>query len=208
MRPVKGFERPAVQWVMVAACVLLTVLLMLSTLSVRRSARQVDELLDAQRATRTEQDSLETQLARERAARESFSLELARLRAQQPADSGAATPTVTLVPPVSRAGTPPDPIFAAPERGQAIELRLMLPAAVTGRYADFQIAGRDWSTGRSLWSTAVGTAGTIDGRRAVIAHITGEMLKPGTYEIVVTGTSDPAVAPEPIAAYELSVKAP
>ena len=195
-----------VQWVVVAACALLTALLTLSTVSVRRTARQVDELLDAQRASRTEQDSLEAQLARARAAREAFSLELARLRAQQPpGDAAAPTPTVTLVPPATRGALPPDPTLTAPQRDQTIELRLVLPAGVTGRYSEFQIAARDWSTGRALWSTAAGTAGTVDGRRAVIAHITGGMLKPGTYEIVVTGSSDPAMAPEPIAAYEIGV---
>ena len=207
MRPVKGFEHPTVQWVVLAACVLLTALLMLSTVSVRRSARQVEELLEAQRASRTDQDSLQAQFARERAAREAFSLELARLRAQQPSDGAApSTPTVTLVSPGTRGALPPDPTITAPERDQTIELRLVLPAAVTGRYAEFQIVARDWSNGRSLWSTTAGTAGTADGRRAVIAHITGEMLRPRAYEVVVTGNSEPSAASEAIAVYEVGVR--
>ena len=207
MRPVTGLERPVLQWMLVAACVVLTGLLAVTAASVRGKARQIQELLDAQRASRSDVDALHAQLARERAAREAFSVELARLRAQQPEAAGPALiPTFTLVPPTARRGSPPDPTLTAPENTQTIELRLVLPNGVTARYGEFQIAARDWSTGQTRWTTTAGMSGMVDGRRAVTAHITGEMLKAGTYEVVLTRSADVASAPEPIAVYELGIR--
>jgi hypothetical protein len=97
-------------------------------------------------------------------------------------------------------------MLTSPERTQTIELRLVLPNGPAGRYSEFQIAARDWSTGRPRWSTAAGLSSIVDGRRAVVAHITGEMLRPGTYEVVLTGSADSASTPEPIAAYEMGIR--
>jgi hypothetical protein len=207
VRPVKGFERPLIQWMVVAGCVLLVAILASATFSVRRTTAQVGELVESQRVCRSEQDVLHAQLAKERAAREAFSLELARVRAQQGTDdtTPAETPTLTLAPPKDRGAVPPGESLTAPERGQTIQLRLLLPPNVTVKNGGFQVAARDWSTGLALWSTAAATTATVDGRRAVIAHVTGEMLRPGSYEVTVTGARSADEAPEPIAVYEVTI---
>jgi hypothetical protein len=207
VRPVKGFERPLLQWMVVAGCVLLVAMLVSATLSVRRTTAQVGELLESQRVCRSEQDALHAQLAKERAAREAFSLELARVRAQQGSEDTkpAETPSLTLVPPKDRGAVPPGESLVAPERGQTIQLRLLLPPKVAVKNGAFQVAARDWSTGLAMWSTAAATTDTVDGRRAVVAHVTGEMLRPGSYEVTVTGAGSAGEAPEPIAIYEVTV---
>lgn len=188
----------------VAACVLLVAMLVSTTVSVRRTTAQAGELLESQRACRSEQDALHAQLAKERAAREAFSLELARVRAQQETGENTSeeTPTLTLVPPKERGPVPPVESLSAPERAQTVQVRLLLPAKMAVKNGEFQIAARDWSTGRALWSTAAATTATVDGRRAVIAHVTGEMLGKGSYELTVT---HPEMPTEAIAVYEVTV---
>lgn len=206
MRAVKGLDRPAVQWMVIAASVLLAALLAAATLSVRDRTTRIEDLLESHGACRSDLEVLEAQLSKERAAREAFSLELARVRAQQGSGDAASqdTPTLTLVPPAERGPVPPDARAAAPARAQAIQLRLVLPADVVVDEGGFRIAARDWATGRALWSTVRGTTGTVDGRRALIAHVTGEMLGPGSYELTVTAGAS-ADTPEPIAVYEVTV---
>ena len=208
VQPLKGFEKPLLQWAVVAASVVLVVLLASATLSLRRAQNELRAAGEAQRACEGDLRAVEEQLSKERAAREAFSLELARVRAQQGSSATAIAdvPTLTLVPPADRKPVPPAPALAAPEPALSIQLRLLLPPNVNLKQREFQIAARDWSTGRELWSTAHAASGMVDGRRAAIAHVTGEMLKPGSYELVITASGDSGTAPEPIASYELTVE--
>ena len=206
MRPVTGLERPVGQWALVAGCFVLIGLLAGATVTIWRERAHVERLLAAQHTARTELTSRERELTRERAAREAFSLELARMRAQQsPAgvESAAGVPTLTLVPTDKPRPLPPEPTVTAPERSQTVLLRLVLPAGVTVQDGEFQVAARDWSTGRSVWSTGAARTATVEGRRAVLAHISGEMLGPGAYEVVLTTG---AASPAPIAVYEVGVR--
>lgn len=209
MRTVKGLEKPIVQWTVVAGSVLLAVLLGSATLSMRARNSEIEALVESQRACRADREALEAQLARERAAREAFSLELGRLRARQGSADAAnpqspasqEPPTLTLEPPARRGPVPPEATVAAPARAQAVQVRLILPANVTADKDRLTITARDWATGRTLWSTAQAAPGAVNGRRALIAHVTGEMLPPGSYELIVT----PSAPAEAVAVYEVTV---
>ena len=74
MRPVRGLDRPLVQWALVAGCVASIGLLAGATIMIWRTTAQLDRLVAAQHTARTELTSLERELTRERAAREAFSL--------------------------------------------------------------------------------------------------------------------------------------
>lgn len=205
MKPINGLERPVVQWVVIAGALVLMVLLALTTLTVRRTRGQIDELLAAQGALRADNEALDAQAARERSAREAFELEVTRLRARgAPAEARAEAPTLTLRPPETRGPKPPEPTVRAPDRTQVIQLRLVLPTTSAAAEGPFEIMARDWSSGRAVWTVTVGKIPpTIHAERALVAYITGEMLAPGAYEIVVRMAG--AAAPEPVASYEVSV---
>jgi len=208
MRPVKGLDNPLVQWVLLAGCLAVTALLVLQTRSMQRMSRQVDDLLAAEREATDERQSLEAQLARERATREALSLEIARLRARLPEGEAAAgeAATLTLVPPGNRGATPPEPTVEAPDRAQIVELRLLMPDAVGDEFKDFRISARDWSTGLVRWSRAGVPLAVVEGRRAIVLYVTGEMLAPGAYELSVTPISNGTDASEPVASFEVGVR--
>lgn len=208
MRPVNGLDRPLVQWLLLAGCLGLTALLASQTRSMQSANRQIDELVAAEREATDGLQSLEAELARERAAREALSLEIGRLRARLPeAATAAGEPaTLTLAPPVSRAATVPEPTVEAPDRAQIIELRLLMPDTAGDALGDFTIAARDWSTGHVRWSRADVPLVVLDGRKAVVLYVSGEMFPPGAYEVMVTPTSSGTEAPEPVASFEVAVR--
>ncbi len=208
MRPVKGLDKPLVQWFLLAACAVMTILIVLAARSVERATRQVDDLVAGQKTAAVDRQSLEEQLTRERATREALALEIARLRARQGpgTPSGSEIPTLTLAPPASRGAGPPEPTVAEPGRAQLIELRLLMPETVGDTVKTCQIIARDWSTGQPRWSRADVPVADIDGRRAAVAYVTGEMFAPGAYELLVTPTVSDTGASEPTVSFEVGVR--
>src|SRR3954447_4063711 len=203
MRGVRGFERPALQWIFVALALVLMVIATGEALGLRRSRSVIAELRAADLNSRMERQQLETALAREQAARESFALELGRVRGSV-STSAASEPTLTLTPIVTRRATPPDPTVAAPAPAQSILLRLLVPGSRTRSTDRYVVAVRTWSKGDVVWSRSDLRASTIDRKSAVTARLTGDVFAPGAYEIRLTNTPEDG-PPADVAFYEVAI---
>jgi hypothetical protein len=201
MRPVSGFERPGLQWLFVAFALVLIAVAATEAVAVRRARWERTSLRAAELNQRVELDQLRAQAARERAARESFALELARERRRGAAPS---QPTLTLSPLSKRGAHPPEPTVGKPADDQSIQLRLLLPReneAAAGRYT---IVIRTWSGGDLVWSRGGLQSTTIDKTRMVACFITGDVFAPGAYEIALTRAS--ADKGGDVAAYEVAIR--
>lgn len=201
MRAVRGFDRPAIQWLFVALACGLVVAGALATLALWRTRGELAALHAERLQARTAVQTLEARVAREAAARESLALELARLRGS--AAAVAAPPTLTMLPADTRAAVPPPAAVDAPGAAVAIELRLMLPTGSPMSPGPYHITLRHWSTGEVLWTRADIPPGRVNGRPAAVALITGDLLRPGSYEFLLRTA---AVTGAEIASYELSVR--
>jgi hypothetical protein len=205
MRPISGFERPALQWLFVA----LSVALMLATAGAawfaRRAMAEGQAARTREEGGRLERQHLEAQLARERSAREALALQLGRVRAEGDSrDMGRGLPTLTLTPLAARGASPPAATVAPQHATQIVELRLVLPSGVT-QHSRFEIMWRDWSTGTLVWSRGGLAPASVDGRPGVTAFVTGDVIRMGAYEIQWSGTTLEG-RKEEVAAYELGVK--
>jgi hypothetical protein len=203
MRPVSGFERPGLQWLFVAMAVVLVGLAAAEAVGLRRLRGQVERLRASDLNMRIEREQLQARLAREQSARESFSLEVARLRGGPHA--GASQPTLTLLPLTRRGATPPDPTVERPAENQAIQLRLLLPPGPASRASNYSVSVRAWSGGETIWSRTGLAASTVEGRAMVTAFLTGDVLARGAYEVALMAvSSDKKIAD--VAAYEIAVR--
>ena len=206
MRPVRGFERPVLQWLFVALGWLLMTIAAGEAVGLRRAHAVIAGLRAADLNSRMERQQLDTRLAREQAARESFALELGRVRGSV-TTAITSEPTLTLSPIVSRRATPPDATVAVPDPAQAILLRLVLPKGhgpSTERYA---VALRTWSKGGVVWSRSDLGISAVDGKAAVTARLTGDVLTPGAYEIRLTKATQDG-PPVDVAFYEIAIAQP
>lgn len=204
MRPISGFERPVVQWLFVVLSVALIAAAGGAAWFGRRALGEANAArADAERG-RLEDQQLDAQLSRERATREALTLELARQRSDG-AEPARVMPTLTLAPAETRGPKPPDPTVVAQHATQIIELRLLLPPRVEKRYARFEIVLRNWTGGDAIWSRGGLTATMIDRKLAVATFLTGDVLRPGSYELLVSATTM-AGQREEVASYEISVK--
>jgi hypothetical protein len=205
MRPVGGFDRPVLQWLFVALGLALILAAAAEAVGLRRARTQIEALRAADLNRRLERQQLEARVAREQAARESLTLEIARLRGGNAA-GGAPTPTLTLTPLKTRGATPPPPTVAVPAPAQAIELRLVLGAAPQ-RAKSYAITLRRWSGGEVVWSRGGLEALTVEGKPMVTARITGDVLTAGAYELALTANTPEGSAAD-VASYELAVGSP
>jgi hypothetical protein len=119
--------------------------------------------------------------AHERSAREALSLEVARLR-----------------------GSAPAPSVEAPPAEAVIDLRLILPRGAGAHMKTCAVTVRTWSGGQVVWTRGGLQVSTFDGRRGVVARLTGDVLTAGSYEILLTGTADTGQSID-IAAYEVTI---
>lgn len=205
MRPISGFDRPALQYLFVVLSVVLIAVAAWGAVSVRRAAREIERLHASELNGRLEREQLEARAAREQSARESLALQIARSKSGE-TTTGKMTevPSLTLMPLARRGPEPPPPTVAPPQPEQVIALRLMLPRGVDPREGSYQIAIRSWQGGQTIWSRGALAATRVDGRGAVQAYLTGEVFGAGSYEALLTGTG-PDGAPKEIASYELTV---
>src|SRR6478672_10463049 len=125
MRPVSGLERPGLQWLFVGLGIVLIVIAAGEGIALRRARTQIATLRAADLNARIDLDKLSAQTAREQAAREALTLELAR---QRGAGAPVSQPTLTLAALIKRGAQPPEPTVAKPADHQSIQLRLLLPA--------------------------------------------------------------------------------
>lgn len=201
MRQVSGFERPGVQWLFVLVGVVLVAVGASEAVALHRAHTQIASLRAADLNARIEADTLRGQIARERAARESLSLQLARERGT---GAPGVVPTLTLSPLNRRGAQPPDPTVGQPADNQLVQLRLLLPASEKSDGVRYRIAIRLWAGGDSVWSRGGLTTTTVDHTRMVTAFISGDVLTPGAYEIALT--TDAGDKSVDVAAYEVGVR--
>ena len=95
MRGVSGLERPAIQWTFVVCGVALIGISTWTGVALVRAWRAIDVARDEARQASLDREQTEASLARERAARESYMLQLGR---ERKAAVPAAHPTLTLTP--------------------------------------------------------------------------------------------------------------
>ena len=201
MRPVPGFDRPLLQWIFVALGVALVAIATLEAIGLRRSRAAVEQLRVATLNGRLEREQLERRLSREQSARESFALEVDRLRGSVAPPHGE--PTLTLTPLTARRPTPPDGTVTAPAPLQSIQLRLLLPERRLNPSSRYSVAVRSWSSGVGIWSRGELAPSAVDGRAAVVCRVSGDVLAPGAYEIAVSETT--AGSSHEVAFYEVGV---
>ncbi len=201
MRPVSGFDRPGLQWLFIAIGLVLIGVAAAEGVALRRVRAQVTAARAADLNSRNELDQLRVQTAREQAAREALTLELARQRGS----GGAVTqPTLTLLPLIKRGAQPPEPTVAKPADSQSIQLRLVLPVRQEAADARYAIAIRSWSGGEIVWSRGGLKMTTVEGKRMVMAFISGDVFTPGAYEIALSRTIAGGNLAE-VASYEIAV---
>jgi len=200
MRQVSGFERPGMQWLFVSVGVVLIAVGASEAVALHRAHTRIESLRAADLNARIEADKLRGQIAREQAARESWSLQLARERGT---GASGVVPTLTLSPLIRRGAQPPDPTVGQPADTQLVQLRLLLPASEKSDGVRYRIAVRLWSGGDAVWSRGGLTPTTVDNKRMVTAFISGDVLTPGAYEIALT--TDAGDKSVDVAAYEVGV---
>ena len=200
MRPVSGLDRPLVQWLFIVLGLVLIVVAAAEAAVLLRARVRIEQLRTADMNGRIERDHLHAEVAREQAAREAFSLELARQRGS----SAVTQPTLTLSPLRKRGAQPPDPTVGKPAGNQSIQLRLIVPDGTEPPTARYTIVVRSWTGGDTLWSRTGLTLSTVDKKPMVTAFITGDVFAAGAYEIALSRQAGEASAE--VASYELAVR--
>ena len=203
MRSVSGLDRPVVQWLFLALAVILMAIVGIEGIALRRARQQIDALRAADLNARIERQQIELRALQERSARESMAIQMERLRAS--GASAGPPPTLTLPPLQTRGATPPEASIDAPPASETVELRLLLPRVVPAGARRFAIALRDWSSGATIWSRGGLERSMADGKTAVIARVTGDVLAAGTYEVLLTATGADN-QPIEVASYEMAVR--
>lgn len=203
MRPVSGFERPAVQWIFVAIGVLLITVAAGEVVGLHRMRAEIEKLRAANTNAGVHQEQLENQLTREQATREALALELARIRTGA-STASAVQPTLTLMPLAKRGAQPPEATVAQPDASQLIELRLVLPPHSPAGRA-YAVAIRSWSGGQTVWSRTGLSARMVGPQRMVTASVTGDVFSAGAYEVALSSSA--ADAGSDVAFYELAIAA-
>jgi hypothetical protein len=202
MRPVRGFDRPGLQWLFIGLGIVLIGVAAAEGVRLQQARTEIATLRAADLSARAEIEKLSAEAARERAAREAFSLQLAR---QRGAAAPMAQPTLTLSPVVKRGAQPPDPTVAKPPDHQPIQLRLLLPGRTEPQDARYAIIIRSWSGGDTVWTRTGLAMTTVDNKRMVTSFITGDVFAPGAYEVTLTllvaGSS-----PADVASYEVAIR--
>jgi hypothetical protein len=209
VRRVRGFEKPGIQWTVIALGIALMILLVAATVRIRTLQdllRRADQVMSTEGKRR---ETLERDLARERSTREALALELARVRSGAACggsgDAAAGPPTLTLDPVRERSGSPPAVNIDSADPDTVVELRLLLPDTASSELKQLNLTARDWTTGAVRWSLGAVRVATADGRRAAVAQVSGEMIAPGVFEFVLAPVGEGGPQPEAVAAYELAV---
>jgi hypothetical protein len=203
MRPISGFDRPGLQWLFVALSVLLIAVAGGAAWVARQANAAAETARSAEEGSRLERQHLDAQLARERSSREALTLELSRAR-EGTSEPVRVMPTLTLEPVTTRGASPPAATVATQHATQLIELRLVLPAAAKP-HTRFEAVLRDWTTGRLVWSRGGLAASTVDRQSMLATFVTGDLFRPGAYELLVSGVGTEGQKTE-VASYEVAFR--
>jgi hypothetical protein len=206
MRPVRGLERPLLQWIFVGLSVVLIGVVVVQALALRRERGRREAIHANELEVRLDHQELEMRMARERSAREALSLEVARLRGKSAGSNPpSAPPTLTLTPISTPSATAPEASVEQPPPDQLIALRLVLPRAADVRRT-FNVSVRSWSGGSVLWMRGNVPATAVDGRQMVVASIAGDVLASGAYEITVSTEPTDGQPSTQVASYQVAVR--
>jgi hypothetical protein len=197
VKRVSGFETPAMQWAFVASGLILMAVAVWAGFALRAERRALAAASATVAQLQDDRDQLQASVERERAAREALTLQLGR---EREAAAPTSPPTLTLQP--VRTRSPRGPQIAVPQTtAPVVELRLVLPASAP-EHAAFTVRLRSWTGGDWLWSRGALAPATADGKPAVLARVSSDILTPGPYELILT-TSGPS--PQDVAVYEVSI---
>jgi hypothetical protein len=176
--PIRGLDRPIVQWSLLVLCVSLTTLGIWSVVRIRAVGARVRTLEAAVQIAERRAEELDRQLARERAAREAFAIGLQRERAAN-AREKAAIVSFRLTPGLAFSGVP-DQQVTIPADAVAVQVEL-----VTARRArrTYRVGIRPITGGEELWTHARLRTRTSDAPLLVI--VPPEILTPGAYELTL-----------------------
>lgn len=175
IKGIPGAERPLVQWLLVASCLVIVGL----AAALMNRGREADAMLRQLRrdldGAAAAQLNLERQLARERAARQAFELGLGRERAAN------TLPGIPLQPGLSRSGRPSQEIRIPPDVSR---VQLVLPLG-RKHYDRYRAALRAWSGGDELWVHGLLHA-DVDPNRLFVA-VPVDVLSGRAYELSLSG---------------------
>lgn len=192
LRGVPGLERPLSQWALV---VLALAILVLAGLVIRRDRgmqRAIAELEHDRAAMRAENDTIDRQLARERAAREAFEITLGRER------TGNSPAVLALQPGLDPAGRPKQSLRIPRD---AARVQLVLP--IHGRrFSRYRVAIRPFAGGDDIWSHAALQSDVAAAR--VIVTVPMEVIAAGAYDLRLQGIDAKGAAQE-LAAFTFDV---
>jgi hypothetical protein len=170
---VPGGDRPVVQWMLIAAGIVIVVLAALLIQRQRQDRATIGALQAAVRDLTGQHEELERQLARERAAREAFQIGLGRERTIN------APVAVALQPGLDRSGSLTQ--LRIPK--DLPRITLVLPLAAS--YDRYRAALRDFTSGDELWSHA--RLRPEAGSKRLDLVLPAEVLVSGRYELVLSG---------------------
>jgi hypothetical protein len=175
IRGVPGADRPVVQWLLVALCLVIVVQAGLLIRRDRETERGVRAMAHDLRAAAERQESLEREVARERSAREAFEIGLGKERAAN------TLPGIPLEPGLDSDGKPKQQLRIPADVGR---VQLVLPVGGK-RFDRYRVAIRPWTGGEELWVHAMVRA-DVDPKR-VFVPVPVEVLTPGAYALLLGG---------------------
>jgi hypothetical protein len=203
MRPVRGFERPWMQWGFVVLGLVLVGVAAAEAMALRRLRGEIAQARASEMSAQTAREETQIKLTQERAARQALSFDVERLRGG--AREGPGVPMLTLSPVTKHGAGPPEPTVDAIPDAESIQLRLLLPAASTAAATRYSVSVRSWSGGETVWSRNGLRASTVDAHPMVTAFVTGDVFAPGAYEVALTATTADGMRAE-TASYEVAIR--
>jgi hypothetical protein len=203
VRGISGLERPAIQWLFVAAGVALLAVAVATGVALVRARRATVLAAEQSQQLQRDRDQLDAALSHERATREALALELGRERRGASSPAPAAPPTLTLEP--VRTKSPSGPAVAVPQPSvPLVEVRLQLPRGAASTQASYDVSLRSWVTGDVLLTRHRLLPVTSDHIQAVALRVPSDVFVPGQYELILTLTGSTA---QDVATYEVAIVA-
>lgn len=176
-----GGDRPLVQWMLVVSAIVVVVLAVLLMSRGRQRLATITRLHQTVGELQAQQEELDRQLARERSAREAFQIGLDRKRA------AAAVTVVALEPGFD----PHAPLQQVRVTGLS-RLAVALPLAAA--HERYRVVLRSFTTGEELWAHARLRA--EPDHRQLLVPLPVELLEPGSYELVLSGSEPTGERPD------------
>lgn len=194
IRGVPGADKPLLQWLLVALCLVIVGLAALLVRRERETDRRIRAMAGDLRRAQAREAALEREIARERSAREAFEIGLGKERAAN------TLPGVPLQAGLDASGRPRQQVRVPPE---ATRVQFVLPIGGQ-RFDRYRAAIRPWTGGDDLWLHALITR-AVD--RRLFVTVPADVLAPGAYELLLSGVR-PDGSRDDFAVFTFEVTAP